>query len=111
MEGREKLTVTGVEDVDSFDEEEVVCSTVRGKLVIRGGELRLEKLSLDTGEIVACGRIDGIEYGGEDTAESAGFLPAVPLRMELPVTVSSLKRRGRWVWGWRRGFITICSGR
>jgi sporulation protein YabP len=74
MEGREKLTVTGVEDVDSFDEEEVVCSTVRGKLVIRGGELRLEKLSLDTGEIVACGRIDGIEYGGEDTAESAGFL-------------------------------------
>ena len=73
MEGRERLTVTGVEDVDSFDEDAVAVATVRGRLVIRGEGLRLEKLSLDTGEIIACGRVDSMEYAGEDALESGGL--------------------------------------
>lgn len=74
MEGREKLTVSGVDDVDSFDEVEIIAKTVRGRLVIRGEGLHLEKLSLDTGEIIACGRIDALEYEGESNQESGGFL-------------------------------------
>ena len=73
MEGREKLTVSGVEDVDSFDENEVIAKTVRGRLIIRGDGLRLEKLSLDTGEIIACGRVDSLEYETDGTQESGGF--------------------------------------
>ena len=73
MEGREKLTVSGVDDVDSFDEVEIIAKTVRGRLTIRGEGLHLEKLSLDTGEIIACGRIDGLEYEGESVQESGGF--------------------------------------
>lgn len=73
MEGREKLTVSGVEDVDSFDENEVIAKTVRGRLVIRGDGLKLEKLSLDTGEIIACGRIDGFEYESDGIQDSGGF--------------------------------------
>ena len=72
LEGREKLTVSGVEDVDSFDETEIVAKTVRGKLVIRGEELHLEKLSLDGGEIIACGKIDAMEYEGEN-GDGGGF--------------------------------------
>ncbi|MBE6949421.1 MAG: sporulation protein YabP [Ruminococcaceae bacterium] len=73
MEGREKLTVSGVEDVDSFDESEVTVKTVRGRMIIRGEALKLEKLSLDTGEIIACGKIDSLEYDSESTHESGGF--------------------------------------
>lgn len=73
MEGREKLTVSGVEDVDSFDESEVIAKTVRGRLVIRGEGLKLEKLSLDTGEIIACGRVDSLEYETDSHTESGGF--------------------------------------
>jgi sporulation protein YabP len=73
LEGREKLTVSGVEDVDSFDETEITAKTVRGRLVIRGEELHLEKLSLDGGEIVACGRIDAMEYEGESSEEGGFF--------------------------------------
>lgn len=74
MEGREKLTVSGVEDVDSFDENEIISKTVRGRLVIRGEAMKLEKLSLDTGEITALGKIDSIEYENDDSQETGGFL-------------------------------------
>ncbi len=73
MEGREKLTVSGVEDVDSFDENEVITKTVRGRLIIRGEGLHLEKLSLDTGEIIACGRVDSLDYETDGPQESGGF--------------------------------------
>ena len=73
MEGREKLTVSGVEDVDSFDENEVIAKTVRGRLIIRGEDLKLEKLSLDTGEIIACGRVDSFEYENDGPHDSGGF--------------------------------------
>ncbi len=46
---------------------------MRGRLVIRGEELHLEKLSLDGGEIVACGRIDAMEYEGESSEEGGFF--------------------------------------
>lgn len=73
MEGREKLSVSGVEDVDSFDENEIIIKTVRGRLFIRGENMKLEKLSLDSGEISAIGRIDSLEYEGGDSQEAGGF--------------------------------------
>ena len=36
LEGREQLTVSGVEEVESFDENTIVMSTVKGTLVVRG---------------------------------------------------------------------------
>ncbi|MBQ0037552.1 MAG: YabP/YqfC family sporulation protein [Clostridiales bacterium] len=62
MEGREHLTVTGVEDVERFDENCVVMSTCVGTLVVTGEELHIEKLSLDGGELHVDGRMDGITY-------------------------------------------------
>lgn len=49
LEGREKLTISGVTDVHSFDEEQVLLETVRGMLVVRGQGLHVERLQLEAG--------------------------------------------------------------
>ena len=54
MEGREKLTVGGVEDVERFDESCIVMSTCAGTLVVTGEGLHIGKLSLDGGEYTTC---------------------------------------------------------
>ena len=68
--GRERLTVSGVEDVERFDETGIVMSTSAGTLVITGEELHIGKLSLDGGELHVEGRIDAISY--EDAPQSQG---------------------------------------
>ena len=52
LEEREKLRVTGVSDVQSFDEEQVLLETGKGMLIVRGQGLHVEKLQLDAGETV-----------------------------------------------------------
>lgn len=71
LDEREKLTVTGVEDVESFDEERIVMRTVKGDLVVTGEGLRIGKLSLDTGEL----RVEGLvtDMGYEESRPSGGF--------------------------------------
>lgn len=72
LSDRRRLAVNGVEDVESFDEETVVLSTAGGALTVRGSGLKIEKLSLDGGELVVEGKVDSLDY-----AESA------PLRRGL----------------------------
>ena len=61
LTGRERLTVTGVEDVERFDELSVVMRTAAGVLVVTGEDLH-GKLSLDGGELLVEGHIDGLNY-------------------------------------------------
>ncbi len=70
---RKRLSLSGVEEVDTFDEETVTLSTVGGALTIRGSGLKINKLSLDGGELLVEGRIDGLEYAGENERRR-GFL-------------------------------------
>lgn len=72
LEGREKLTVAGVEDVERFDEGCIVMSTCAGTLVVTGEALHIEKLSLDGGELHVDGHIDSVTY--EDEQPSRGGL-------------------------------------
>ena len=51
LEDRERLTVSGVEEVESFDEATIVMVTAQGVLVVRGEGLHIEKLSLDGGDL------------------------------------------------------------
>ena len=62
LTGRERLTVTGVEDVERFDENGIVMATSAGTLVITGEELHIGKLSLDGGELLVEGHIDGLNF-------------------------------------------------
>ena len=70
LTGRERLTVSGVEDVDRFDETGIVMSTAAGTLVVTGEDLHIDKLSLDGGELHVDGRIDTVSY--EDVGEAHG---------------------------------------
>ena len=62
LEGREKLTISGVTDVHSFDEEQVLLETVRGMLVVRGQGRHVERLQLEAGELIIQGEIGLLEY-------------------------------------------------
>ena len=73
LESREELSVSGVEEVESFDENTIIMVTNKGTLVVRGENLHIEKLSLDGGELHVDGHIDAVHY--EDHAvQRGGFL-------------------------------------
>lgn len=71
--GRERLTVSGVEDVERFDETGIVMSTSAGTLVVTGEDLHIGKLSLDGGELHVDGRIDSVAYEDEGAARGGFF--------------------------------------
>lgn len=72
MENREHLSISGVKDIDSFDEHTVVLYTELGELEIRGEDLHMSKLNVDIGEVSIDGEIYAILYG-ENTKQSGGF--------------------------------------
>ena len=74
LEEREHLSVSGVEEVESFDENAILMHTARGVLAVRGENLHIEKLSLDGGDLRVEGDIDSLTYedGGRD--RSGGLL-------------------------------------
>lgn len=72
LENREQLSVSGVEEVESFDENTIVMVTSQGTLVVRGEDLHIEKLSLDGGDLKVEGDVDSLTY--EDSGrEKGGF--------------------------------------
>ncbi len=72
LESREKLSIGGVREILTFDEDEIMLDTVLGVIEIRGNNLKVEKLSTDTGEIIAKGFINGILYTNEQQTERNG---------------------------------------
>ncbi len=72
LDGRERLIVSGVDDVDRFDENEIVMTTSAGTLIVTGESLHIGKLSLDGGELHVDGHIDSLLY--EDTDRPSGGL-------------------------------------
>ena len=73
LEDREHLTVSGVEEVESFDENTIVMDTAQGVLVVRGTGLHIEKLSLDGGDLKVDGMVESLTYE-EDRRGRGGFL-------------------------------------
>ncbi len=67
LEERHRLAVTGVSEVLSFDENQVVMDTALGLLTVDGEQLHVEKLSLDVGELTLEGSIQSLAYsrGGQ----------------------------------------------
>jgi sporulation protein YabP len=72
LEGRSRLSITGVEDVDSFDETTVVLYTSKGLLTVRGSGLRVDRLTIEGGELNIEGLVDALEYQAEPRA-GGGF--------------------------------------
>lgn len=62
IENREKVLVTGVSDIHSFDDELVIAQTDLGILTIKGDDLKMNKLNLENNELIIEGKIIAIAY-------------------------------------------------
>lgn len=69
---RARLEITGVQEVESFDENTIVMSTALGELTVRGEGLRVEALSLDGGALKVEGTVESLAY--EDRPQEGGGL-------------------------------------
>ncbi|MBR2895534.1 MAG: sporulation protein YabP [Oscillospiraceae bacterium] len=74
LNGRQRLVVSGVEEVERFDEEEIVMRTSEGTLVVGGSGLHIGKLNLDGGELHVDGMVHTLLYEDSSTAPQGGFL-------------------------------------
>ena len=72
LDGREKLTLSGVEHVDRFDENEIVLRTALGDLTVTGENLHIDRLSLDGGEMAVSGTVSSLIYEESDP-QGRGF--------------------------------------
>ncbi len=72
LEDRRHLTISGVEDVERFDETIIILSTAQGALTVQGSGLHIEQLSLNGGDLKVEGLIESLSY--EDRVEQAGGL-------------------------------------
>lgn len=76
LEDRKSLSVSGVSNVGSFDEETIVAVTDYGELTVKGQNLHITKLSLEVGELCIEGTINALQYA--DVIEKTGsFLSRV----------------------------------
>ena len=71
MENREKLTLSGVEDVSGFDENLILLETSLGALTVRGEQLHIERIDLDAGQLELRGRVSELHY--DEPAASASL--------------------------------------
>ena len=72
MENREKLNISGVKDVLSFDDQMVILETELGLLTIKGDNLRINKLSIDTLDVSIDGTINTLIYSDSSSDKKGG---------------------------------------
>ena len=60
MEERKKLSVSGVTDIDSFDEQTIIAITEQGEMTIRGWNLHITRLNLEQSELMVEGEISSL---------------------------------------------------
>jgi len=77
LEDRRLLTVSGVSDVDSFDEHSVTVFTDLGELVVRGSDLHINRLSVELGELLLEGSIVSLTYQDSAPKTAGGFFGRV----------------------------------
>ena len=72
LENREKLSISGVEHVDSYNEKMVVVDTIKGAMTIKGEMLNINKLDLEDGNVIVEGIINSIIYTNKDISKYKG---------------------------------------
>ena len=72
LENRGKLSISGVLDVLSFDDQVVIVETELGLLTVKGEDLRINKLSIDTSEVVIEGDIYSMNYSEKEMDKKSG---------------------------------------
>ena len=73
IESRKSVTITGVMDIDSFDEESVVLFTELGELSIRGANLHINKIDITSGDLTMEGEIESLSYSDSSPQKTTSF--------------------------------------
>ncbi len=77
LENRKKLTLTGIKDVLSFDDEIIVLESELGLLNIKGRDLKVNKISVETGDVIIEGTIRMFEYSDKDIAPKQSLVSRI----------------------------------
>ena len=62
LENRKKLTINGVIEVINFNENQILLNTDVGTMVIKGQQLKMNKLDVQNGDVVITGKVDAFIY-------------------------------------------------
>ena len=71
LQDRNRLDLTGVSDVDSFDDTAVIVFTSLGELSVRGRGLQVRRLDVEGGNLSLEGQIDTLSYS--NAVRQSGF--------------------------------------
>ncbi len=79
LENRGKLSISGVLDVLSFDDQVVILETELGLLTVKGENIRINKLSIDTSEVIVEGDISSLTYSDKESekAKASSFMSKI----------------------------------
>lgn len=62
IENRKRMSITGVHDIDSFNDHGIIVLTELGVLIIKGADLHINKLNVESGDVSIEGEIDSLTY-------------------------------------------------
>ena len=62
LENRKKAVITGVQEIHSFNENEVLLLSEAGKILLKGEQLHVRNLNLEKGDAEVEGRVDSLSY-------------------------------------------------
>ena len=74
LENRNKLSISGVNDVDSFDEKQISAFTEMGFLTIKGSNLHINRFNTQNGELNLSGKIDSFCYSNREKMSTTSFI-------------------------------------
>ncbi len=77
IENRERITITDVADVDSFNEETILVNLKPGGLVIKGTNLHLQKLDLQEGKVIISGELMSMSYTHKKQKDNRSMLSKI----------------------------------
>jgi sporulation protein YabP len=77
IDNRERISVTEVADIESFNEEIIILILKNGGLVIRGEDLHIQKLDLEEGRVLISGAIGSAVYTEKKDKQEKGFLKRI----------------------------------
>ena len=72
MQNRSALSITGIRDVVSFDENQVILDTDMGLLTMKGKDLHVSRLTLEKGEVDIDGSVDSLAYSSNEAYRKSG---------------------------------------
>ncbi|HBY20269.1 MAG: sporulation protein YabP [Clostridiales bacterium GWE2_32_10] len=77
MDNRQRFSASGIVEVISFEESVIIIDTKQGVLVIKGKNLHIDKLNLETSEIELNGQIDSLTYNSNPKRKTKGFIKSL----------------------------------